>query len=153
MPEPSRSFAVAGQQFGGQAGVGSEGRRKAPWFCPYPQKEEICDLFRMQPVSSMVQTSLWIHARQVLNVLGSLNCACFCGLLCQMTLQKNYGTFLKFSRHLKCHSDILKKQQRTSRCGVQGCLARVTRSPVLRDPSCGVEVPRVHLLSDTHISM
>lgn len=64
-------------------------------------------------VASVVQSSLWIHARQVLNVLGSLNCSCFCGLLCQTTAKKLWNMtvlFLKFSKHLKCHSDILKQQ-------------------------------------------
>lgn len=40
MPEPSRSLALAGQQFGGQTVLGSEGCSEAPSFCPYLQKEE-----------------------------------------------------------------------------------------------------------------
>lgn len=67
-----------------------------------------------QSVASVVRSSLWIPARQVLNVLGSLNCSCSCGLLCQTTLQKKLWNmtvlFLKFFKHLKCHSDILKQQ-------------------------------------------
>lgn len=58
------------------------------------EREAELSLKHSPSLASVAQSSLWIYARQVLNILRSLRCSCFCDLLCQMTLQSHYGTWL-----------------------------------------------------------
>lgn len=64
-------------------------------FVPASREREAELSCKYRPsLASVAQSSLWIYARQVLNVPRSLHGSCFCDLLCQMTLQNHYGTWL-----------------------------------------------------------
>lgn len=92
MPEPSGSLHSQGSI----CSLGSCGLRAVERHLGFVPASREAELFcKYSPsLASVAQSSLWGYGKKVLNVLRSLQCSCFCDLLCQMTLQSRYGAWL-----------------------------------------------------------